>query len=299
MKNIRFLLVLILFALFASIFSLQKINLNYSEPFFLIGLRMTIAGIFILIYIKFKNINEQIKKKDIKFFIYLAIFNIYLNSIFEIWGLKNMSSSKACMIYSLSPFITAIMAFLLLKEKITKNKTLGLIIGICGIIPTINIKTEEELNIENIYILSTSEISLILSVIFSVIGWICLKKIIKLQYSYITANAISMLIGGILTLIHSYLSGEKWNPTPVTDYKNFIYYTFLTCLISNIICYNLFGYLLKFFSTTFMTFAGLITPFFASIFGFIFLKEIITINFFISITIFFLGLIIFYREEKN
>ncbi|HIH2762578.1 MAG TPA: DMT family transporter [Candidatus Azoamicus sp. MARI] len=290
-------MVLTLFALFASIFSLQKISLKYSEPFFLIGFRMTFAGLMMLIYISQKQI-IKIKFSDIKFFIYLTIFNIYLNSIFEIWGLNNMSSSKACMIYSISPFLTALIAFFILNEKITKKKIIGLIIGISGLIPTINIKTTEELYINNISIFSMSEISLILSVVFSVIGWILLKKIITIGHSYITANSISMFIGGILILIHSYISGECWKPLPIIEYKNFFYYTLLTCLISNIICYNLFGYLLKYFSTTFMTFAGLITPFFASLFGFIFLKEIITIHFFISIIIFLLGLIIFYKEEN-
>ncbi|HIH2763525.1 MAG TPA: DMT family transporter [Candidatus Azoamicus sp.] len=296
MKNIRVLLVFLLFALFASIFSLQKISLNYSEPFFLIGFRMTFAGL-IMVFYTFKKQIVKINFIDIKFFIYLAIFNIYLNSIFEIWGLNNMSSSKACMIYSISPFLTAIIAFFFLKEKITKKKIIGLIIGISGLVPIINFKTTEELNINNILIFSMSEISLILSVIFSVLGWISLKKIITLGHSYITANSISMLFGGLLIILQSYLSGEIWNPLPITDYKNFFYYTFLTCIISNIICYNLFGYLLKYFSTTFMTFAGLITPFFASLFGFMFLKETITINFFISITIFLLGLLIFYKEE--
>ncbi len=288
---------LALFALFASIFSLQKISLNYSEPFFLIGFRMTLAGLIMLLYtLKLQII--RIKYSEIKFFIYLALFNIYLNSIFEIWGLNNMSSSKACMIYSISPFLTAIIAFFFLNETITKKKIIGLIIGISGIIPIINVKTVEELNIDNISFFSMSEISLILSVIFSVLGWISLKKIITLGYSYITANSISMLTGGILTLIHSYLSGESWTPLPIIEYKNFFYYTLLTCAISNLICYNLFGYLLKYFSTTFMTFAGLITPFFASLFGFFFLNEIITINFFLSIIIFLLGLIIFYKEEN-
>jgi len=108
-----------------------------------------------------------------------------------------------------------------------------------------------------------------------------------------------MLTGGILILVQSYIIGENWNPLPIINFKIFMTYTIITCLISNIICYNLFGYLLKYFSTTFMTFAGLVTPFFASFFGHIFFNENITIYFLISITIFFLGLIIFYKEEKN
>ncbi|HIH2762250.1 MAG TPA: EamA family transporter [Candidatus Azoamicus sp.] len=131
------------------------------------GFRMTFAGLIMLLYISKKKI-IKIKFSDIKFFIFLAIFNIYLNSIFEIWGLNNMSSSKACMIYSISPFLTAIIAFFFLHEKITKKKIIGLTIGLSGIIPTLNVKTIEELSLNNISFFSMSEISLILSVIFSI-----------------------------------------------------------------------------------------------------------------------------------
>ncbi|HRE30725.1 MAG TPA: EamA family transporter, partial [Candidatus Berkiella sp.] len=89
------------------------------------------------------------------------------------------------------------------------------------------------------------------------------------RFTPIMANGVSMLIGGILALTHSYLSGETWAPIPVVNGK---FYAFAECalwmtLISNVICYNLYGFLLKRFSATFMALAGLITPLFASLFG--------------------------------
>lgn len=285
--------------LFASIFSLQKISLQYSSPFFLIGFRMTFAGIMLLLFdfyniLKFKRFSFE----DLKFFLYLAIFNIYFTSIFEIWGLKNMSSVKACMIYSLSPFITAIIAFLILNENLTKKKIFGMFFGFLGLVPIIFFKTYEEYNVGNVFVFSFSELALIFSVFFSVLGWIFLKKIIKLGYSFIFANGFSMFLGGSIILFHSFVFGEIWDPFPIFNIKYFLIYTIIICIISNIICYNLFGYLLNYFSTTFMTFSGLITPFFATFFGWLFLNEIITWHFFLSIGLFFLGLIIFYREEN-
>jgi len=290
-----FILVVLLFALFASIFSLQKISLNYSEPFFLIGFRMTMAGVLIFLY---KPSFQKIKINHVKYFLYLAIFNIYLTNIFEIWGLNNMSSAKACMIYSLSPFMTAVISFFLLKEILSKKKIYGLFLGFLGLVPMICLKTYEEYQVDKIWFFSFSELSLILSVLFSVLGWIILKKIIYFGYSFIQANAFSMFFGGLLILIHSFLFGESWKPFPVLNIEYFLFYTLITCLISNIICYNLFGYLLKYFSATFMTFSGLMTPFFASFFGWMFLNEIITWHFFLSIFLFSLGLFIFYKEEK-
>ena len=291
-----FILVILLFALFASIFSLQKISLSYADPFFLIGFRMTLAGLLLILY---KHKIKKINIKHIKYFVLLSIFNIYLTNIFEIWGLNNMSSAKACMIYSLSPFMTAVIAFFILKEMLSKKKLAGLFFGFLGLVPMICLKTYEEYNVNMFFMFSFSELALILSVFFSVLGWIILKKIIHLGYSFVHANALSMFFGGMLILGHSFLFGETWSPVPVSNIKYFLFYTIITCVISNMICYNLFGYLLKYFSTTFMTFSGLMTPFFASFFGWLFLNEVITWHFFVSLFLFTLGLIIFYKEEKS
>lgn len=298
MKKIRFLLVLILFALFASIFSLQKICLYYAEPLFLIGFRMTFAG-FVLLLVSSLNGVFKIKRKHIYLFILLTFFNIYFTNVFEILGLKNMASSKACLIYSLSPFFTAIIAPFFIKEFINLKKFLGISIGFLGLIPMVYIKSLDELNIRNIWVFSLSELFLLLAVFFSVLGWIFLKKIILNGYSFFFANGFSMFFGGLFILITSFILNENWNPIPVSNVLYFTVFTCLTAIISNIICYNLFGYLLNYFTTTFMTFSGLMTPFFAALFGYFFLNENITWHFFLSINMFFIGLLIFYFEEKN
>lgn len=258
---------------------------------------MLIAGLILLIYTKkIKKTKIIINKKDIKFFIYLSIYNIYLNSVLEIWGLTKLNSSKVCLLYSLSPFLTAIISFIILKEKTNLKKIIGITIGFLGLLPIIG---ENSINIAKSFYITQAEISIILAVISSVLGWIFLKKIINLGYCIIMANGISMSLGGLLILINSFIFGENWNYLPIINIKNFIIITIITIIISNIICYNLFGYLLKTFSTTFMTFSGLTTPFFASLFGWFFLNEKITTNFFISIFIFLIGMIIFYIEETK
>lgn len=292
-------LVIILFALFASLFTLQKEALKYSEQFFLTGSRMLIAGIFLLMYkiIKNKNIINISIKKNIKIIFILAFFNIYLTNTFEIWGLNHMLSSKACLIYSLSPFIAAILDFKISKKNLSKKKILGIIIGFTGLMPIIYTQTIDEIITGKIFVFSNAEISLIIAVICSVYGWILLKKIVKKGFSIILINGICMIIGGIFIILQSYISGEIWAPFPIIKTKKFIIYVIIMCVISNIICYNLFGMLLKKFTVTFMTFAGLITPIFALIFGFIFLEEKISGIFIISIILFTIGLVIFYQEE--
>src|SRR5437899_1787019 len=129
-------LVIILFALFASLFTLSKAALEFSEPFFLIGSRMTIAGALLLAHQFFFNrANFKIKLGHVLPLVMLGLVSIYITNIAEIWGIQFMSSAKACLIYSLSPFIAALFAYWMLKEKLTLKKWVGLCIGFVGLTP--------------------------------------------------------------------------------------------------------------------------------------------------------------------
>ncbi len=292
-------LVLLLYALFASLFGLSKDTLNYSEPFFLIGARFTFAGILLLIQqFIFNRKAFQIKTAHILTLALLGILSVYITNIAEIWGIQHMVSAKACLIYSLSPFLAAFVAYLVLKETLSAKKWIGLCVGFMGLIPIFMTQSSSEVVVGDVPFISLAEVALLIAVFCSVYGWILLKKVIsEFHYTPLMANGISMTLGGTLALLHSYLSGETWNPIPVTDFGPFLQNSLLMCLISNIVCYNLYGYLLKRHSATFMSFAGLVTPFFASFFGWYFLGEIITWHYFASIGIFSIGLTIFYQEE--
>lgn len=295
-------LVILLFAMFASLFGISKATLDYTEPFFLIGSRFFLAGLLLLAHQFIWNRKQfSIKWNHIKPLFLLGFLNIYLTNITEIWGLQHMISAKACLIYSLSPFLAALVAYFILKETLNSKKWIGLIIGFVGLIPIFMSQSPAEKLVGELGNVSFAELSLLVAVFSSVYGWTLLKKLIsEYRYSPLMANGLSMTIGGALALVHSYFAGETWDPIPVTQIGPFLQNTLIMCLISNIVCYNLYGYLLKRYTATFMSFAGLVTPFFASFFGWFFLNETITWHFFAAIALFSIGLFIFYQEElKN
>jgi len=293
-------LVILLFGMFASLFTLQKGTLSVSEPFFLVGSRMFMAGLIMLSYLIINNKKEihKVRLAHFGLILSLALTNIYLTNIFEIWAIKNMVSSKACLFYSLSPFVAALVSYFVLQEKLTPKKMAGMLVGFLGLLPIIYTQTETEIMAGKFLVFSLAEMSIIGAVFCSVLGWILLKKVlIDFAYSPVLANGISMLLGGSLALVHSYLAGENWAPIPVTNMPRFLFNSATMLLLSNLICYNLYGYLLQRFSATFMSFAGLITPIFASIFGYLFLQETITWHFFVSMIFFLIGLMLYYKEE--
>jgi drug/metabolite transporter (DMT)-like permease len=287
-----------LFALFASVFTIAKTGLDYSQPIFFVGSRMFMAGILLISYqFIFHRKQCVIARKDLWRILRLGAFNIYLTNIFEFWGLQYLTSFKTCFIYSLSPFLSALFSFFIFSEKMSGKKWLGLIIGFGGIMPMLLSQTTVEERAGELFLFSWAELAVMGAAICSVYGWILLKQLVNENgYTPILANGASMLIGGALALCHSFFV-EDWTPVPVSSYFPFLICALLLIVISNLICYNLYGVLLKKFSATFISFAGLSTPVFSAFFGWLFLQEQPTWTFYISLLIVYGGLYIFYQEE--
>ncbi len=290
--------VILLYALFASVFTIAKTGLEYSEPLFFVGTRMMLAGILMLAfqYIFYRE-SFTFKKEHFFRIFRLALFNIYLTNVFEFWGLKHLTSFKTCFIYSLSPFVSAILSYAIFSEKLSLKKWVGLLIGFAGFIPILLSQTAVEEQTGHLLYLSFAELSVIGAVISSVYGWILLGQLVKENgYTPFMANGLSMLIGGAMALFHSTLA-ETWDPLPVSSWMPFLMSAFALIIISNFICYNLYGELLKKYSATFMSVAGFTTSFFSAFFGWLYLGEVITWPFYLSAMIVFTGLIIFYLQE--
>lgn len=290
-------LVFLLYALFASVFTVSKSALEYSEPFFLVGVRMLLAGLFMLLYQYFKGESLVIKKRSWGKVLLLSFFAIYITNVFEFWGLQYLTSFKTCFIYSLSPFLSVFFSYLLFSETLSQKKWLGLLIGCIGFIPILLMQTTQEELAGHLWIFSWAELAIVAAVASAVYGWIVLKQLMQEEgLSPISANGFSMLIGGLCALIHSFIV-EEWNPVPIHNFMPFFECTCFLILVSNCICYNLYGFLLKRFSATFMSFAGLTTALFTAIFGFIVHDEVTHPSFWLSFLIVCTGLVIFYQEE--
>jgi drug/metabolite transporter (DMT)-like permease len=288
----------LLFALFAAVFTVSKEALYYASPFFLVGFRMCIAGAIMLAIAAIRDRKSLRLPRNLwGKMVLLAITNIYLTNVFEFWGLKYLTAFKTCFLYSLSPFLSALFSFLFLQETMTKKKWIGFIIGFLGFMPILLHQTSTEAGGGTVALFSLPELAVLLAVITSSLGWITLRFFVgKNNISPLVSNGYSMSIGGIMALIHS-LAMESWNPIPVQSMMPFLVCSTVLIVVSNGICYNLAGHILKRLSATFMSFVGLTTPLFTALFGFLFLNENTPLSFWISYIIVILGLVVFYEEE--
>lgn len=107
--------------------------------------------------------------------------------------------------------------------------------------------------------------------------------------SPLCANGYSMLLGGILACTHSFFV-DNWALLPVKkiDLYPFFQSIFIIILVSNILCYNLYGFMLKRYTATFLAFMGLLSPIFASIISWIIFVSTVIVSF---------GLFLVYQSE--
>lgn len=303
--------------IFASTFTIAKAALSYTTPIFLIAIRMLIGGGLLLAYqYWYDHKNWYFKWYDMSALLQVSFFEYYTAFIFECWALQWVSSSKACLIFNLSPFVTAVISFFMLKERLTWKKTVGLIIGFAGFIPILMATTAYEDLAGSLFGVSMPEISLLGAVFCASYGWIVLRETQKRGYAIVMINGLTMTLAGFAALLTSFMiegfpvimppqscfgATLPWLCSSFGLYGAgvvmFMVYTLALVILAHIIGFNLYGYLLSRYSATFVSFAGFVTPLFAALFGWIFLCEKIGFSFFLTTGIVFWGLLLFYQDE--
>lgn len=298
-------LVVLLYATWSSVFSLAKVALQDSPPVFLTGFRMLLGSAIILGFLAIaRRSSLKLTRKQIFSLGLLGFFSVYLSNVLEFSGLSGpngLTAAKACFIYGLSPFFAPLFSYLHFKEKMNGRKWIGMMIALFGTVPVLLLQNGSEGFDFNFFSGPTlmPTLALIGATLSSVYGWVLLRVAVKdSSISPITANGVSMLFGGLMALVHSTFI-DSWQPLPVAADKwgHFLPITIAITCISSVLCYNLYGMLLKRFTATFLSFMGLLSPFFASMHGWLFLDEPVSWVIFASTAILSLGLWIVYSAE--
>lgn len=80
---------------------------------------------------------EKIEKGDIKKFAFAALFGVVLNQLSFFNGMPYTSPNYSAIIMTSTPIIVLVISAIYLKERITKNKVIGMILGGIGAITII------------------------------------------------------------------------------------------------------------------------------------------------------------------
>jgi drug/metabolite transporter (DMT)-like permease len=115
-------------------FTCIKLTQDQVGPYFTVWAPMLLATILLAPF-AVRDFNKGGKKlKDIFIFVQLALLGVFPAQVLMTWGTQYSLASNAAILTLCLPVITAIFAFLLLKEKMNKIRWISFIIAIIGVI---------------------------------------------------------------------------------------------------------------------------------------------------------------------
>ncbi len=289
-------LVVLMYALFAATFPLAKLAMNLiSSPLFFLSMRMLLAGAG-MTFASLATTKERISPtwEDAKKIALSGFFAIFIAFGFEFWAIQFVSSIKVNIFYSLSPFMTALFAYLISREALSSKKMVGLVIGFCGMIP---LSWDLSAGVGSFLPSSVYDLALLISVASAAFAWLLIKKLLQRGLPMLFINGTMTLVGGVLCAAAYLVTSQGVLPV-VASWPLLLGYMGALILISNVIGYTMYGTLLHRYSPTFLSFSGFMCPLFGLLYGYLFMHEPVSAVHIISLACVFVGLSVFYWDEQ-
>ena len=111
-----------------------KLTQDQVGPYFTVWAPMLLATIFLIPFV-IKDFKKGGKKlKDVLVFVQLAALGAFPSQVLMTWGTQYSLASNAAILMLALPVVTAVFAFLILREKMTPLRWISFIIAIIGVL---------------------------------------------------------------------------------------------------------------------------------------------------------------------
>ncbi len=119
--------------LWSSAFSVAKLAIADCPPLLLLAARFLLASLLMFGIAAITRVRWTLSRRDVLLFALLGIANqaIYLGVGYV--ALRDISAGLSVLIFSANPIVTAVFAALVLGERMTWSKAVGLVLGIAGV----------------------------------------------------------------------------------------------------------------------------------------------------------------------
>lgn len=241
-----------------------KLAYESFEPISIIFFRLLVANIFLFGFaFAFKKLN-RIKRKDLKWFILMALLEPCLYFLGEAFGLTLVSSTVGAVIISTIPLFVPYAAFLVFKERLTPLNIVGLIISFGGVLLVLLVNSGE-------VHASPKGILLMFVAVFSAVGYTMIAKKLTENYNPLSITAYQGL--GIILFIPFFLIIDlpDLNFSAVTSVS--IYSVLYLGLFGSGICFILLTFAMREIGAAKANIFGNLIPVVTAILSFYILKE--------------------------
>lgn len=269
--------------LYGGNYSIAKIVMddNHIQPLGFILLRV-ITGIFFFWLFHFLFIKERIQKKDLPLMILCGLFGVAINQMFFFSGLKLTTPINASLIMTTTPMLVLIISAIVIKEKITSRKILGILIGASGAILLITYGKQIQFNKGQIL----GDLMIFTNAVSYAIYLVIVKTLMN-KYSPLTVIKWVFTFGIIFIFPFAYkdLGAVAWN-TFDTKIWSAIFYVLIG---ATIFAYFLNAYALKLVNPSMVSIYIYLQPLLASLIALSLGKDQLTLEKIIAAVLIFLG----------
>lgn len=218
--------------LWSSAFGIAKIALADCPPLLLLATRFLIAGAVMLGTAVIHGAEwRRLERRDVLALIGLGIANNALYLGLNYVGMQSISSGLSALIVSANPVLTALLAALFLKERMTWSKGIGLLLGVAGVAFIVENRMTHGMD-------SSTGIIFTVAALISLVGGTILFKWLAPNGGLWLGNGVQNLAGG-LALMPFAFSLEKLGDV-VPSWHLALALAYLALVVS------VFGYLLWF-----------------------------------------------------
>ena len=167
---------------------------EYIQPSGFILLRV-IGGSILFFLTYFFFVKERVKKKDFFRLMLCGLFRVAINQLFFFEGLNLTTPINAAIIMTISPVLVIITSAIIIKEKITVRKIIGIFLGLIG--ACILILNSGDISFKNDFF--TGNILVLINATSYAIYLVLVKTLMK-RYNPITVMFYVFIFGLIFVL---------------------------------------------------------------------------------------------------
>jgi putative membrane protein PagO len=110
-----------------------KVGLQDAPPLTTLGLRFLIAGLTVLLVVRVRGIKVPTDNTFRKYSVFLGLSHLAVPYSLVYWGEQHISSGLTAILYATMPFMVAILARIILGDKLGFARVAGIFVGISGV----------------------------------------------------------------------------------------------------------------------------------------------------------------------
>lgn len=280
-QPIDWILILLLSVIWGGSFFFIKITLADYQPLTIVWGRVTIAAMLLLIWVYLSGQKMPRSAQLWREFSIMGLLNNLIPFCLIVWAETQIDSSLAAIVNATTPIFTVILAnFLTQDERLTLNRSIGIGLGICGVVVLVGFSVLRGLSLHDLGQFAS------LAASFSYGCASVYGRRFKAVPSLVTA-AGTLTTASLLLLPIAFLVEKPWTVQPT---MSSIAALAALGLICTGVAYFLYFLILSRVGATYVSLVTFLVPISALLLGILVLGERLALNSLIGMALIFAGL---------